>query len=67
MYVPDNYDMWAKHDAEQEAALQRLPKCSECEHPIQEETCFEVNGEYICNRCIVSNHQVFTGDVIGSL
>jgi formylmethanofuran dehydrogenase subunit E len=63
-YTDDPLADFARHDAEQEAKLNRLPKCSECENPIQEETCFKVNGEYICNRCMVSNHQVFTEDVI---
>jgi formylmethanofuran dehydrogenase subunit E len=63
-YTDDPLADFARHDAEQEAKLNRLPKCSECKNPIQEETCFEVNGEHICNRCMVSNHQVFTEDVI---
>ena len=37
MQIPDNYDRWAQHDAEQERQLQMLPKCSECGEHIQQE------------------------------
>lgn len=64
MYIPDNYDLFARHDAEQEAKLQTLPRCSECENPIQDETCNQINGEIICHDCMERNHTVFTEDLI---
>ena len=64
LYIPDAYDQWKAHDAEQQAELDRLPKCSECGYPIQEEYCWEMNGEYICERCLKDNHRVSTEDVI---
>lgn len=62
MPFPDNYSMWAQHDAEMEAELEKLPKCSECGNPIQDEKCFEVNDELICPGCMKENHEKWTED-----
>lgn len=37
---------------EQQKELDRLPECCECGEKIMDEYCFEVNGEYICERCM---------------
>ena len=50
--MEDNYSLWARHDAEQEAKLVRLPKCSHCREPIQDEYLYEINGELFCEACI---------------
>lgn len=63
-YIPDAYDQWAAHDAEQEEALELLPKCSHCDEPIQEDTCFVVNDEPICENCM-EMFRVFTTDLMG--
>ena len=64
-YYSDNpgldFDRW---NADQEAELARLPRCSECEQPIQDEDCFEFNGELICPRCLEENHKKRTDDYI---
>lgn len=52
-YIPDNYDRWVEHDREQEEALEKLPLCSVCEERIQDEYCYEINGEIICEHCMV--------------
>lgn len=51
-YIPDNYDRWEQHNREQEAKLDKLPRCSECDEPIQDEYCYYINGEYICEECM---------------
>lgn len=48
----DNYGLWKRHDAEQEAQLERLPKCNDCGDAIQEEFIFEVDGEILCEGCM---------------
>lgn len=40
-----------RYDAEQQAKLDKLPECSDCEHPIQG-TYYYINGECICEDCI---------------
>lgn len=54
-----------RHFAQQEKELERLPECYECGKPIQEEHCFEINGEHICERCLNDNHRVCTEDLTG--
>lgn len=56
--------MWKRHDAEQEEQLNKLQECSECGDRIQDEKCFEINGKYICKKCMKENHEVYTEDLI---
>lgn len=51
----DNLARWEDHDSQQEKALARLPECEYCGEPIQDEYCFEINGEIICERCLIDN------------
>ena len=39
-------------DARQQKALDRLPKCSICDKPIQDEHFYEINGDNICLECL---------------
>lgn len=64
MRLPDYHDLWRAHEREREKALERLPKCDECDKPIQEETCFQFNGELVCEKCLRENHRVWTDDYI---
>lgn len=52
MDCPDNYDLWAQHDAEQEAELDRLPLCEYCEDPIQDEYAYYIEGAWFCESCM---------------
>lgn len=51
MQIPDNYDRWASHDAEQERQLQKLPICDKCKNPIQQEKAVYYNDQWICEEC----------------
>lgn len=44
-----DFDRW---DRQREKALEQLPRCSECDKPIQDEYCYEINGELICPECM---------------
>ena len=52
MNVPDNYDRWEQHDAEQQAELDKLPECCYCEEPIQQEFAIYINDEWYCDNCL---------------
>jgi formylmethanofuran dehydrogenase subunit E len=52
------------YDAEQQSKLDKLPRCSECDEPIQSETCYEINGELICEGCLENNHKKWIEDFI---
>lgn len=41
-----------RHDREQAERLKRLPVCVDCGEPIQDETAFFINEEWVCERCI---------------
>lgn len=56
-YTDDPVADYDRYCDEQERELQRLPLCCECEERITDEHCYEVNGEYICERCMDENHR----------
>lgn len=51
MIIPDAYDMWEAHDAEQDRHLDDLPVCCECKEPIQSENAVCVDGQWYCSDC----------------
>ena len=57
MSIPDNYDLWEQHQAEQDIAEENLPECSECGEKIRDDFCYEIEGEPICDDCMSSNHR----------
>mgnify|MGYP002517669099 CR=1 FL=1 len=52
-YISDNpiadFNRW---DAEQEKALESLPKCDICHEPIQEEHYYKIDGKNWCETCV---------------
>lgn len=50
-YINDPLDAYAETE-ELEDAVEVLPVCSECEKPIQDDFCFVINGEPICEECM---------------
>ena len=53
-----------RYDRKQQEALDELPVCCECDQPIQDDECFEFDGELICPQCLKDNHQKHTEDYI---
>lgn len=64
-YTDDPLADFHRHDAEREEALELLPVCSECMQHIQDEFCFEINDEPICENCMVENYRKHTTDLMG--
>ena len=60
--MEDNYSMWKRHEAEQEAWLSRRPECAYCEQNIQEDFLFDIEGELICKDCLVTHFRKNTED-----
>lgn len=54
-YIPDYYDKWAEHSRQKEEELQKRPVCDCCGHHIQEEYCYVINDDYICESCMEEN------------
>ncbi len=63
-YSDDPVADFLRHDADEAKELSRLPVCVECDEPIQDEYCFEINGELVCIRCLRDNHRKFTDDYV---
>lgn len=57
MYCPDNYDAFRRHDAEQEAMLERLPICTYCGESITGDYAYEIGDDLICEDCLKDNHR----------
>lgn len=57
MMIPDNYDLWERHDAEQEARAEELPECYYCGKRIYDEYAWEINDEWVCTDCLVKHHR----------
>ena len=53
-----------RFDAEREAALELLPVCCECGERIEDDFCFQINDEIICEDCM-EQYRKFTTDLMG--
>lgn len=52
------------HDAEQQKALEKCPKCSMCDEYIQDDYLYEINDEVICEECLKDNFRKNVEDYI---
>lgn len=64
MNIPDNYDLWEAHEAEQEKLLELLPECEICGVTIQDDYYFEINDAIICEKCMNEQYRKRTEDFI---
>ena len=51
-YTDDPIADYERYDAEQQAQLDKLPKCCECKEHIQQEDAVCFKGKYICDECL---------------
>lgn len=63
-YIPDYNDLHREYEARQERELERLPRCSECDEPITDDECYEINGELVCPCCLKENYRKRTEDYV---
>ena len=54
-----------RYASEQEAALELLPVCTICNEHIQDDFCYEINDEIICEKCMDEHFRHETTDFIG--
>lgn len=52
--MKDMIDFFNDYDREQTKKLAQLPKCDYCHEAIQDDFCYEINGELICEHCMES-------------
>ena len=51
----DPHKDFERLDADREAELNKLPKCTYCDQAIQEEFAYYINDEWICEECLNDN------------
>lgn len=62
-YTDDPVRDAERHDADADAAMERLPKCSECGHSITDDMAFYINDEWICDECMYNYHRRDVEDI----
>lgn len=65
-YVPDNSDLFASYDVEQEARLRKMPVCCRCKEHIQQPEAVKVNGRWFCEDCEDHAWEVIRKDFLES-
>ena len=65
MYRTDNPVLDAeRYYSDMEAARAQLPRCSCCGYPIDDDTCFKIDGYIYCEDCLKAEFEVNTEDLI---
>ena len=49
-------------DADQQKHLHSLPLCDKCCEPIQDDICYEIDGEILCEDCMKDRYERWTED-----
>lgn len=52
-------------DRDREKELDKSPKCADCGEPIQDEHCYLINDEPICEDCLKSHYRKRTESLTG--
>lgn len=64
MWTDDPVADFYRYDAEQARELEQLPRCSECDEPIQDDFCYEINDEYVCEQCLKDHYRKVVDDIV---
>ena len=62
--MEDNYNLWEQRESEQERWLDSLPVCCLCNHPIQDERLFDIEGNLYHEECAADEFRKWTEDYI---
>lgn len=63
-YIPDNLDLYDRHEAEQERKLAKLPDCDYCGEPITDDHYYDLDGDIVCQECLDSNFKKRVDDYV---
>lgn len=64
MWTDDPVADFERYDREQSEALKKLPICTDCGEPIQDEHYYLICDEPICPECLDNNYKKRTEDYI---
>ena len=51
MHIPDNYDLFERHEAKRERWLRKRPVCCECGERIEDDHAYRMEGGLLCPSC----------------
>ncbi len=63
-YSDDPIRDYDRYDTYRERELKKRPRCSDCDNPIQDDYCYVINDEPICEDCLKSNYRKAVEDLI---
>jgi len=69
MFFTDDAERdFARHDMEQARREARLPVCEEkkCRKRIQDDYYFEIDGEILCEDCMIRRYRKYTEDLVNA-
>lgn len=66
MSIPDNYSQWEANELWKEKLRERLPVCEdhECGKQIDDDHYFMVDGEILCEACMICRYRRNTEDFV---
>lgn len=64
MFSDDPLLDFDRYDRQQAEELAKLPICDCCGEPIQDDSCYEINGEYFCEDCLDMHFRKAVDDII---
>ena len=62
--MEDVYSLWERREAERDRWLDTLPVCCFCNHPIQDEYLFDIEGNLYHEECAADEFRKWTDNYI---
>ena len=63
-YIPDNLDLYAAHEKEQQRRLEKLPVCEYCGETITDDHYYDLDGDIVCQECLDHNFRKRVEDFV---
>lgn len=60
----DAYEMFRRREKRKDAWLRKRPVCAYCNEHIQEDFCYEIDGETVCSVCLDREFRKETEDYL---
>lgn len=64
IFTDDPLSDFDRYDRQQEEWLNSLPVCDCCGEPIQDDFCYGINGDLICEDCLDMHFRKAVDDII---
>ena len=62
-YTDDPARDWDNYCAEQEKQMAKLPVCDGCGNPINDDFCYDIYCEILCEECLNNRYRKHTDDL----